>query len=66
MQGDCLLLLNELPPSSVDLIIGDLPYGTTNCQWDCKLNLDVLWPLFFRVVKENGVILSVFAMSGFG
>lgn len=34
-QGDCLELMNELPDNSIDMILCDLPYGATDCGWDC-------------------------------
>ena len=51
LQGDCLELLKEIPDESVDLIFCDLPYGQTNCKWDCKIDLDKLWSEFLRVKK---------------
>ena len=53
LQGDCLELLKEIPDESVDLIFCDLPYGQTNCKWDCKVDLDKLWSEFLRVKKLN-------------
>ena len=51
LQGDCLELLKEIPDESVDLIFCDLPYGQTNCKWDCKVDLSKLWSEFLRVKK---------------
>jgi len=51
LQGDCLELLKEIPDESVDLIFCDLPYGQTNCKWDCKIDLSKLWSEFLRVKK---------------
>ena len=53
LQGDCLELLKEIPDESVDLIFCDLPYGQTNCKWDCKVDLEKLWSEFLRVKKLN-------------
>ena len=39
LNGDCLELLNDLQPKSVDLVFCDLPYGQTNCEWDNKIHL---------------------------
>ena len=43
MQGDCLELMKNIPDKSVDLILCDLPYGTTACKWDIVIPFDELW-----------------------
>ena len=53
-QGDCLELMKEIPDKSVDMILCDLPYGTTACKWDSQLPLDALWGGYLRVIKDNG------------
>ena len=53
LNGDCLELLKELQPKSVDLVFCDLPYGQTNCQWDNKIDLNELWKQLKRVIKTN-------------
>lgn len=56
--GDCLEKMNSIPDNSVDLILCDLPYGTTKCKWDSVINLDCLWKHYKRVLKKpHGVIL---------
>jgi site-specific DNA-methyltransferase (adenine-specific) len=55
--GDCLEELPKLPTASVDMILSDLPYGTTRNKWDSALPLDKLWTEYERVIKDNGVIL---------
>ena len=42
-QGDCLELMNEIPNKSIDMILCDLPYGTTKNKWDCPIDLEKLW-----------------------
>lgn len=42
-QGDCLELMSDIPDKSVDLILCDLPYGTTKNKWDSTINLESLW-----------------------
>ena len=37
--GDCLELMNRIPDSSIDMVLSDLPYGTTRCRWDTPINL---------------------------
>jgi DNA modification methylase len=56
-QGDCLELMKEIPNSSVDLILCDLPYGTTACKWDTILPFDKLWEQYNRIIKDNGIIV---------
>lgn len=55
--GDCLELMNRIPNSSIDMVLSDLPYGTTRCRWDTPINLQELWKQYRRVVKENGAIV---------
>ena len=43
LQGDCLELMNRIPDSSIDMVLSDLPYGTTRCRWDTPINLQELW-----------------------
>lgn len=51
--GDCLELMKEIPSGSVDLILCDLPYGTTSCKWDSILPFEALWNAYKRVRKEK-------------
>ena len=53
LNGDCLELLKELEPKSVDLVFCDLPYGQTSCTWDNKIDLNELWKELKRVVKPT-------------
>lgn len=55
LHGDCLKLLQEIPDRSVDLVLCDPPYGTTDCSWDSVLPFDRLWAEYRRVLKKNGV-----------
>lgn len=56
-NGDCLEVMNEIPDSSVNLILCDLPYGTTGIKWDVKIPFDELWKQYNRVLKPNGTVL---------
>ena len=56
-QGDCLELMNNIPNKSIDLILCDLPYGTTVCKWDTIIPFDKLWKHYNRIIKDNGAIL---------
>lgn len=55
--GDCLELLPTLEDSSVDMILADLPYGTTRNSWDSLIDLDKLWPELLRVTKPGAAIV---------
>ena len=57
LLGDCLELMKELPDNSVDLILCDLPYGTTACKWDTIIPFDKLWEQYERVAKPNAPIV---------
>ena len=56
-QGDCLELMKDIPDKSVDMILCDLPYGTTACKWDCIIPFDKLWEQYNRIIKDNGAIV---------
>lgn len=56
-QGDCLELMNGIPDGSVDMILCDLPYGTTKNKWDSIIPFDRLWEQYERIIKGNGAIL---------
>jgi len=56
-QGDCLELINGIPDNSIDMILADLPYGTTACRWDSIIDLDKLWLQYERIIKDNGAIV---------
>jgi len=55
--GDCLQLLPEIPDKSIDMILTDLPYGTTACKWDTIIPLEPLWKEYKRIIKNSGSIL---------
>lgn len=55
--GDCLNLIKNIPDKSVNLVLADLPYGTTRNKWDSVINLDLLFQEYNRIIKDNGVIL---------
>ncbi|MDI7196326.1 DNA-methyltransferase [Leptospira santarosai] len=55
--GDCLENLPKIPDSSVDLILCDLPYGTTDCSWDVIIPMERLWPEYERISKERTPVI---------
>lgn len=57
IQGDCLELMKEIPGASIDMILCDLPYGTTQNKWDSIIPFDLLWREYERIIKPNGAIL---------
>lgn len=56
-QGDCLEIMKDIPTGSVDMILCDLPYGTTDCKWDSIIPLNELWKEYERIIKEDGAIV---------
>ena len=55
--GDCLELMNDIPDGSIDMVLCDLPYGTTRNKWDSVIPIDLLWKQYRRIVKENGAVV---------
>ena len=55
--GDCLDILPTLPDDSIDMVMVDLPYGTTACKWDSIIPLDFLWEQYNRICKKNAAML---------
>ncbi|ATS92114.1 putative DNA methylase [Sinorhizobium phage HMSP1-Susan] len=72
-QGDCLKLMQRVPDGYVDMILADLPYGTTQNKWDSVIPFEPLWREYWRVLKRNGAVVltadqpftSVLIMSQF-
>lgn len=64
VKGDCLKLMSDISDKSIDMILCDLPYGTTQNKWDSILSLDKLWEQYNRIIKDNGVIV-LFAQTPF-
>lgn len=64
LHGDCLTEMINIEKQSIDLILSDLPFGTTNCAWDIVINLEELWKQYTRIIKENGAIV-LFAQTPF-
>lgn len=57
LQGDCLEVMRDIPDKSVDMILCDLPYGTTSCKWDTIIPFELLWEQYKRLIKPNGAIV---------
>ena len=55
--GDCLELMPSIPSKSIDMILCDLPYGTTACEWDSIIDMGKLWAEYQRIIKDNGAIV---------
>lgn len=55
--GDCLKLMPEIADQSIDMILGDLPYGVTQNKWDSVISINDLWEQYERVIKQNGAIV---------
>ena len=57
IQGDCLEKMKDIPDKSIDMILCDLPYGTTACKWDTIIPFEPLWEQYKRIIKDNGAIV---------
>ena len=56
-QGDCLELMKDISDKSIDMVLCDLPYGTTRNKWDSVIPLNKLWKSYERIIKDNGAIV---------
>ena len=57
IHGDCLEEMPKLADKSIDMILCDLPYGTTACKWDTIIPFEPLWKQYKRLIKDNGAIV---------
>ena len=57
LNEDCILAMKDMSDRCVDLLLVDLPYGTTQCKWDSIIPLDQLWEQYNRIVKEDGAMI---------
>lgn len=57
IEADCIEIMEQLPSNSIDMVLCDLPYGTTQNKWDSVIPLDRLWKEYRRIVKPNGAIV---------
>ena len=62
---DCLIGMKKIEAGSIDMILCDLPYGTTNCQWDKRIAFEPLWQEYKRITKKNAAIV-LFSQMPFG
>lgn len=56
-NADCMDILPLIPDKSVQLILADLPYGTTGCKWDAVIPFEPLWVEYERIIKDDGAIV---------
>lgn len=56
-EGDCIQYMEQFPDKCIDMVLCDLPYGTTQNKWDSIIPLDMLWKEYCRIVKDNGAIV---------
>lgn len=63
--GDCIIEMNKIKDDSVDLILCDLPYGTTKCKWDTIIDLTELWKHYKRIVKKPSGVILLFGQQPF-
>ena len=57
IHGDCLEKMKDIPDKSIDMILCDLPYGTTTCKWDVVIPFEPLWAQYKRIIKDRGAIV---------
>lgn len=57
IHGDCLEEMKQIKDKSIDMILCDLPYGTTKCKWDVVISFEKLWEQYKRIIKDNGAIV---------
>ena len=57
IHGDCLEEMPKIEDGSIDLILTDPPYGTTQCKWDSVIDLGLMWEQLKRIIKPNGAIV---------
>ena len=57
IQGDCLEVMKKIPDKSINMILCDLPYGTTQNKWDSIIDLNLLWGQYERIITDNGCIV---------
>ena len=57
LLGDCLERMSEIPDGSVDMVLCDLPYGTTQNKWDTVIPFELLWEHYWRVLRKNGAVV---------
>lgn len=55
--GDCLEKMKDILDGSIDMILCDLPYGTTSCKWDTTISFEPLWEQYHRITKPNAAIV---------
>ena len=63
--GDCIVEMQKIPDDSVDLILCDLPYGTTKCKWDTVIDLNELWKHYRRIIKKPSGVILLFGQQPF-
>jgi DNA modification methylase len=56
-HADCLVRMRDIASASIDLILADLPYGTTRCKWDSIIPLAPMWEQYRRIIKPHGAIV---------
>ena len=65
LHGDCIEKMKLIPDDSVDLVLCDLPYGTTKCKWDAIIDMNKLWEHYRRIVKKPSGVILLFGQQPF-
>lgn len=62
-HGNCLDVMKYIPDKSIDMVLCDLPYGITDCEWDNIIPMDELWRIYNRIIKDHGAIVLTATMK---
>lgn len=65
LYGNCLERMNEIKDNSVDLILCDLPYGSTKCKWDVVIDMEELWKYYKKIIKKPSGVIILFGQQPF-
>lgn len=65
IKGDCLDIMKHIESNSVNLILCDLPYGTTKCKWDSIINIEKLWEEYKRIIVKPTGVIALFGQQPF-
>ncbi len=57
IKGNCLEVMKGIPSGTIDLVLADPPYGTTQCKWDSVIDLDLMWAELKRIIKPRGAVI---------
>ena len=65
LYGNCLERMSEIEDNSIDLVLCDLPYGSTKCKWDTVIDMEELWKDYKRIIKKPSGVIVLFGQQPF-